>query len=66
MRKYVGINTLNNLITNIKTRFALLEHNHTKSEITDFPDIPKFEIITQTEYDALTSPDSSTLYIIEV
>lgn len=66
MGKYVGINALNNLIANIKTNFTPSNHEHTKSEITDFPDIPKIEVITQTEYDALTSPDSSTLYIIEV
>lgn len=30
-------------------------------------DLPyKIEVITQTEYDALTTPDSSTLYVIEV
>lgn len=36
-KKYAGLEALTSLIQNIKSKYSLLGHKHTKSEITDFP-----------------------------
>lgn len=52
-----------NIVTGTTDQIAGFDSNG-KLIAINFP--YKFQVITQEEYDALTNPDSSTLYIIEV
>ena len=63
----LDINNINknkqDIVTGTTDQIAGFDSNGKLTAI-DFP--YKFQVITQDEYDALTDPDSSTLYIIEV
>ncbi len=39
-KKYAGLNSLSQFLTNLRLEFANIVHSHTVAEITDFPIIP--------------------------
>lgn len=57
-KKYIGIESLNLFLNNLKSKFA------TKDELAQIS--YNIQIITQSDYDALNEKDEKTLYIIEV
>ena len=68
--KFLDETGLSKLWNKITTKFSLKGHTHTKSEISDLPTIVTQNVITdfwsgtQAEYDAITTKNSTTLYLI--
>lgn len=74
-RKYVSYDKLSIFLSKLKTIFSDISHTHSVSEVDGLQDTldglvsqSQYTIlpITQDEYDALTTVDENTLYIIEV
>ena len=68
--KFLDETGLSKLWNKITTKFSLKGHTHNKSEINDLPTIVTQNVITdfwsgtQAEYDAITTKNSTTLYLI--
>ena len=56
-KKYASLNSLTNLVNNIKNKYALIGHKHTKSDITDFPDISTYSDATESESGLMSASD---------
>lgn len=59
-KKYASLTSLTNLVENIKSRYASISHKHTKSDITDFPDIPTYSLSKSGSTITLTGSDGSS------